>query len=259
MIFEAVVFDVDGTLAETEEIHRQAFNEAFAAVGLPWVWDEALYEALLKVTGGKERILHYAARHRPEELDAIRPRVPEIHRVKTERYGALVDAGALGLRPGVARLVAEASAAGLKLAIATTTTRANVAALLGRALPLSGRRLFAVIAAGDEVAAKKPAPDVYALAVERLGLRAEACLAIEDSYNGVASARAAGLSVIATPSLYTAGDRFDGALSVVSDLGEPDRPHRHLAGRDWPGGYVSLAALRDATPETVGTGSTASA
>jgi beta-phosphoglucomutase-like phosphatase (HAD superfamily) len=168
-MLRALIFDVDGTLAETEELHRQAFNQSFAAFGLPWAWDQALYKQLLDVTGGKERIAHFVG-------DGSLPAetIAALHADKTQRYAHLVASGGVTLRPGVRRLLSEAEGQGVRLAIATTTSRPNVDALLQATL---GRQPFEVIAAGDEVPAKKPAPDIYRLALHRLGLPPSDCAA----------------------------------------------------------------------------------
>lgn len=234
----ALIFDVDGTLAETEEVHRRAFNDAFAAAGLDWVWSQALYRDLLAVTGGKERIAAYQRRIRAAPLDPTG--IASLHADKTARYTARVDAGGMSLRPGVRRLLREAHAAGLRLAIATTTSRPNVAALLTAVGDLPA---FDVIAAGDEVAVKKPAPDVFHLAVQRLALPPEACIAFEDTQNGVQSATGAGLACLVTVSAYGGAGPFAGAAAVVSDLGEPDHPATLLAGPALPAGMVTLAWL----------------
>ena len=208
MPLEALIFDVDGTLAETEEIHRAAFNAAFAAAGLGWHWDVPLYARLLDVTGGKERIRHYDSQNALSSAQ-----IAALHADKTARYVEFVRGGAISLRPGVAELLADAQAAGLRLAIATTTSRPNVDALLAATL---GANPFEVIAAGDEVSAKKPAPDVYLLALARLGLPATACIAIEDTQNGLASASAAGLRTVITPSLY-GGNSFSPKPLLVTE------------------------------------------
>lgn len=237
----ALIFDVDGTLAETEELHRQAFNAAFADERLSWHWDVALYRRLLEVAGGKERIAHYL-KSAPDGAERIAGRIADLHAAKTAHYTALVAAGT-PLRPGVARLIREAKAAGVPLAIATTTSLPNVEALLSAALGADALRLFDVIGAGDVVPAKKPAPDIYNYVLQRLDLSARLCVAFEDSTNGVRSARAAGLRTIVTPGIYTDGDDFSGALAVVSDLGEPDAPYRHLAGAGAGDRMVTLEAL----------------
>ena len=216
MRVRALIFDVDGTLAETEEIHRAAFNRAFAEDGLTWHWDVDLYRELLRVTGGKERIRRWL------EMDGVAPTLPEdriarLHARKNEIYGEIVRSGGCVLRPGVAELVATARAGGLRLAIATTTSRSNVEALLAATFP-GADGLFDPIVAGEDVVAKKPAPDAYLQAVEKLGLPADACLALEDSINGLTAARAAGLATVVTPSLYTAHESFEGAARVIPDL-----------------------------------------
>ncbi|WP_206078348.1 HAD-IA family hydrolase [Poseidonocella sp. HB161398] len=214
-MLRALIFDVDGTLAETEEAHRRAFNETFAAEGIPWHWSRADYARLLKVTGGKERM-----RAHRDALGAGPPdgAIARLHALKTARYGALLAAGGIALRPGVAEILALAPAAGLRLAIATTTSRPNVDALVFACLGRAAEEVFEVIAAGDEVPGKKPAPDVYLAALARLGLPAQAALAFEDSRNGLLSARAAGLEVVVTPSAYTAEEDFTGAAAILPDL-----------------------------------------
>ncbi len=209
----ALIFDVDGTLAETEELHRECFNQAFAAAGLAWNWDRELYARLLEVTGGKERMRHYIEAHGgTPALDA--EAIAALHRDKTARYTATL-AHTVALRPGVAELLREAHGEGLKLAIATTTSRPNIDALLAAASPLPA---FDVIAAGDEVPRKKPAPDIYLAALQRLELPAENCLAIEDTLNGLKSAQAAGLACLMTRSFYGGAGPFPGAVATVDDL-----------------------------------------
>lgn len=220
MTLQALIFDVDGTLAETEDLHRVCFNRAFAEAGLDWAWDDRLYRELLAITGGKERMAHYhrAVLGRPPEAlthDAI----ADLHRSKTALYAHGVAEGQLALRPGIAGVIEAASVRGITLAIATTTTLANVEALLEATLGSSGHSLFQVIAAGDMVAAKKPAPDIYDLALQRLGLPAARCVAIEDSLNGFVSASRAGIATVVTLSRFSEGaEAFASALAVVPSL-----------------------------------------
>ncbi|MFK8252200.1 HAD family hydrolase [Ancylobacter terrae] len=221
MRVEALIFDVDGTLAETEEVHRQAFNESFARFGLPWIWSQTLYSKLLDVTGGKERIRHYVAAYDPPGGATALDRATEIHADKTARYTAMVEAGAAHLRPGVRRLIEEARKRGVRLAIATTTSAPNVDALLRAAFGAEADRIFEVIGAGDIVPAKKPAPDIYRYVLDELRMPSFACLALEDSRNGLEAARAAGLPTLVTPSLYTAHQQFPGAMAVIPNLDTP--------------------------------------
>lgn len=240
----AIIFDVDGTLAETEELHRLAFNGAFREFGLDWDWSPDLYRRLLKVTGGKERLAHYIAAHTPSRGAEMLERVAELHAAKTARYTALVETGPTVLRPGIARLIREARAEGVAVALATTTSPENVAALL-RAAGREVEQAVGVIAAGDMVARKKPAPDVYHLALRMLELEAEECLAVEDSAAGVAAARAAGLPVLVTCSSYTDPGPLEGTLCALSDLGEADAPCRRIGGSAAADGpMVTLATIR---------------
>jgi HAD superfamily hydrolase (TIGR01509 family) len=218
----AVIFDVDGTLSETEETHRKAFNRAFELAGLSWHWDQDLYRELLSVTGGKERIRHfiesYGAEGAPDDnLDDF---IRALHAAKTNAYTQMVTGGEVELRPGIRKLIADAKKLGYRLAIATTTTPANIDALLTATFGNERHDLFEVICAGDSVPNKKPAPDVYLLALEKLGLPAAQCLAIEDSRNGLLSSHAAGIPTIVTPGIYTHGQDFAEAALVVDDLEE---------------------------------------
>jgi beta-phosphoglucomutase-like phosphatase (HAD superfamily) len=243
MPLEALIFDVDGTLAETEEAHRQSFNEAFAAVGVDWRWDKELYRELLQVTGGKERLQHYIDAWKPRGGEVALARFAEIYEEKSARYAALVASGAAPARPGVRRLITEAHERGVRLAIATTSLPGSVDLVLRAMFGEEGPSWFAVIAAGDVVARKKPAPDVYRFVLDTLGCHPGSCVAIEDSENGVKAARAAGLPVIAAPSYYLKGDDFSLATSVLTDLGEPDRPCRQISGLRFDRDYVDIDGL----------------
>ncbi len=224
MSLQALIFDVDGTLAETEEVHRRAFNEIFVEHGIAelfpdpenqWRWSQALYGELLRVTGGKERIAAYASRWLGHDPAPRSERIAALHVAKTERYAAIIDREGIALRPGIAELVDDARASGIRLAIATTTSLSNVQALCQAAFGQPAEQLFEVIAAGDQVPAKKPAPDIYLAALQRLGLPAETCIALEDSANGLSAAVAAGVRCVVSPSLYCADDDVEAAALRV--------------------------------------------
>jgi len=242
----ALLFDVDGTLADTEEMHRLCFNQAFAAAGLDWEWSVALYGELLAVTGGRERIRHYLDTHKPNFVAPadLTQWIAELHLAKTALYTRSLAQGRIPLRPGVARLIAEARRAGLRLAIVTTTTPANVIALLEHSLHKDSPAWFEVIAAGDHAPAKKPAPDIYHYALHALQLEASQCLSFEDSENGVRASRGAGVAPIVTLNDYTRDHDFSGALVLLDHLGEPDQPCEVISGSLNDAPYVDVAVLR---------------
>ena len=221
---QALIFDVDGTLADTESVHLAAFNHAFSEMGLGWVWTQDMYLKLLEISGGKERILHYWEQVNPgiKELGvhALQDRIDRIHELKTAVYESAVNSGAVSLRPGVLRLMDEALKAGLQLSIATTTSPVNIAALMRHAVGTDWRMNFTAIGDASTAPIKKPHPQVYLQMIEALKLPATQCLAFEDSSNGLRAATAAGLATIITPNPFTAHHDFTGALKVVPDLSQ---------------------------------------
>ncbi len=232
-MIQALIFDVDGTLADTERAHLAAFNHAFADMGMGWVWDEALYTGLLDISGGKERILHYWNTICPTMLEvdamAVNDTVNRLHELKTAAYEAAVNDGAVSLRPGVLQLMDEARAEGLQLGIATTTSPVNIAALMRRAIGPDWRLNFTAIGDASTAPLKKPHPQVYLQMLAALQLNPTVCIALEDSSNGLRAATAAGLATVITPTTYTAHHDFAAALRVV-----PDLSHVNLASlRQW--------------------------
>lgn len=223
---QALIFDVDGTLADTEGAHRAAFNHAFAELGLGWEWDEALYTELLNISGGKERILHYWKLTHPDikalNGQAVPDTIARIHELKTAAYESAVNSGAVSLRPGVLKLMDEAMAQGLQLAIATTTSPVNIAALLRHAVGPDWRLNFTAIGDASTAPIKKPHPQVYQQMLAALSLEPAQCLAFEDSSNGLRAATAAGLATLITPTSYTAHHDFSAAMRVVPDLSQID-------------------------------------
>lgn len=214
----SIIFDVDGTLAETEEAHRAAFNAAFAAFGLDWSWSAEEYRGLLRTTGGKERMIAFQHSLPAGARRLDHGAIAALHREKTRRYGELLRVDGIALRPGVERVIVEARQRRLAVAIATTTSSGNVEQLCRCCFGAAAGDVFDVVATGDEVANKKPAPDIYVLALSRLGLLPSECLAFEDSENGVRAAKGASLHVVAAPSRYTDEDDLSCADLVVEDL-----------------------------------------
>lgn len=255
MSCEALIFDVDGTLADTEEVHRQAFNLAFGACRLDWIWDAPLYGELLQVTGGKERIACYieGLRLPLTERRGLNDLIPEIHRAKTRLYRELIQVGHVRPRAGVRRLMMEARDAGVRVAIATTTSPENIEPLIAAGFGRQALNWFDAIAAGDVVANKKPAPDIYNVALKSLGVAPACAIAVEDSAIGVTSAKAAGLFTVATPSTWTHNQDFTAADLLLSSLGDPEEPldpaeERRLGARFLS--FERLAALHSAKATT---------
>lgn len=247
MELQALIFDVDGTVADTEEAHRQAFNEAFRAHGLSWHWSRGEYATLARVSGGRQRMQLYL-----ESLDLpadrkgeLAERLPDIHRTKIDIYRTLVESGRVRLRSGVRRLVEEALGAGLKLGVATTGTAEGVQALLAQGLGADVVARFHVIAAGDVVSRPKPAPDVYRYVLEKLQVPPDACIAFEDSAKGVTAAHAAGVFVVATPTFCTLDQDFSQADLFLPSLGDPGQPLPAAIAARRTGGvpYVNLPLL----------------
>ncbi|MUL79051.1 HAD-IA family hydrolase [Mycolicibacterium sp. CBMA 226] len=227
MTQRALVFDCDGVLADTEKDgHRVAFNQAFEEFNLPLNWSPSDYGPLLEIGGGKERIRAdlspqlLAAAGRGDSPDEVGELVIALHRRKTELYRQMVNAGQLPGRSGVARLAIEALRAGWRIAVASTSAQESVRAVAEHVFPPAVIEVLQIFA-GDIVARKKPAPDIYLTAARELGVEVENCVAVEDSPIGCASAVAAGMTTVVTESQYTAGEPFEGAALVVSELGDP--------------------------------------
>lgn len=221
-MLSALIFDVDGTLADTEAVHLEAFNHAFRQEGLDWHWDLPLYTRLLEISGGKERMAHHWRSVEPERTElaagALDATIARLHDIKTAYYEHAVNQGAVSLRPGVLALMDEARRQGLQLAIATTTSPVNIAALLRSAIGADWRSHFLAIGDASNAPLKKPHPQVYLKVLADMNLPAAQCVAFEDSANGLKAATAAGLATVVTPNGFTAHHDFSGALRVVPDL-----------------------------------------
>ncbi len=248
MILKALIFDVDGTLAESErDGHRVAFNLAFQQAGVEWRWDIDTYGELLAIGGGKERLRYYISRFQTNFnphicLDQF---ISQLHQSKSAYYRQLLTENAIPLRPGIQRLISQARQQGLRIAIASTAALPNVTALLQTALGEEALSWFELIAAGDIVEQKKPAPDIYLYVLEKMGLKPGECLVIEDSYQGLTAATKAGLKTVITLNEYTQAQDFREAVLVLNHLGEPDLPFTILKGdaKNKPYFDVELAKL----------------
>jgi HAD superfamily hydrolase (TIGR01509 family) len=232
-----LIFDCDGVLADTErDGHLVAFNGAFADLGMTTRWSVERYGELLAIGGGKERLrmLRSEASVDPvipdsdAEFDAF---VADLHRIKTARFIDIVESGGLPGRPGVARIVHEALDAGWTLAVASTSAESSVRAVLRSVVGEADAARFAGVFAGDIVAHKKPAPDIYLHAVELLGADLDDTLVVEDSSVGATASATAGLATLVTVSGFTAGEEFPAAAAVVTALGDPGDPGEVLSSR----------------------------
>ena len=261
MKLRALLFDVDGTIADTERLgHRPAYNKAFKELGLPWRWGPKLYRRLLKQPGGRERLAHYLHAYGPELGEQAQDArsdpdawVGDVHRTKSKYFQRLLKRGRVPLRVGVARLMREAHEAGLKIAIVSNASRATLEPVLEHSVGSELRQLLSLVISGEEVARKKPAPDIYRRAAECLGVDPSQCVAVEDSAIGLRAARAAGIATVITVNDNTRDEDFSDAQLVLESLGEPGEPARVLQGPAIEGDCVHLADLeRLLQPEDAG-------
>lgn len=245
---EALIFDVDGTLAETEEVHRLAFNVAFEEAGLGWVWDRSLYARLLAVPGGMPRLVHYLDGLEPALAPDARStwldRLEGIHERKVALYAQMVDRRAVRLRPGVERLFEEAWSRGIRIVLATCSSIGNAEALIIANLEIAGLERLTAMVGGEGTVRRKPAPDVYLSALAAAGVPARNAIVFEDSANGLRAATAAGIRTIVTPSTYTRGGDFSGAFAVLSHLGDLFDAYEHIAGAGDGETLVTVPALQ---------------
>lgn len=233
---KAIIFDLDGTIAETEDAHRAAFNRAFAAAGLSWHWDPATWSGLLEIAGGRNRLHAWLADNRPDLLQGPEAThlLDTLHGAKDRLYREILEAGEIPLRPGIRALMDEARASGVRIAIATTSRRAIAQRVIECCLGEDAPGWFDAFLGHEDATYRKPHPDIYRRAAARLRLRPRDCLALEDSAIGVASAVSAGVPVVATVNAYSGDRPFEGALAVVSDLGSDAAPFRRMAGPPAP-------------------------
>lgn len=245
MTLRAIIFDVDGTIADTESLHLRAFNRAFAAAGLDWHWDDATYDALLSIDGGLARIRAWVEANRPRDMAWADQggALAALHAAKSDFYLRTLENEGLPLRPGIARLIHEARAQGIRLGVCTSSSKLSFEALILNAMGFEALGWFGAIVAGEDGGAPKPAPDGYLAACAQLGVAPADALAIEAAPRGVVAARAAGLTVIASPGRGSHPRDLTGAALVLSDLGDPGQPFDVLHGDPGHFGHITIEAL----------------
>ncbi|MGG7568292.1 HAD family hydrolase [Rhodovulum sp. DZ06] len=246
MTLRAIIFNVNGTLADTEPLHLRAFNRAFRDAGFDWVWDDATYARLLSVEGGLPRIRAWVEEHHPRDLAALENAgtLEALHAAKSDLYLRKLEANGVPMRPGVMRLIRDAASEGVKLGVVTTSSRENFEALILNSMGFEALDWFGAVITGDDVSALKPDPEGYVKACAALGVDPADAVAIEDGPRGVTAAAAAGMRVIACPGRASPMAPVPGAAMTLTDLGEPGAPFDVIAGDPGHWSYVSCESLR---------------
>ena len=246
MLLSAVLFDVDGTISETEDFHRKSFNEAFKEFNLDWFWDEAIYKELINIGDGKERIEYYIKRAWPEMLEYknLTKYINSIHKVKNEIFKDFIMDSEITFRPGVLRLINELKENDVRIAIVSSTTQEDLLTLFKNGLNMNPNSTFDLIAHGECTKKKRPSPEIYEWILEKLRIAPQSCVAIEDSLRGLKSAVNANINVLVTPSVYTKNENFEEANVVVSSLGEGDKPFQVIKGKTYGNKLVNIDLLR---------------
>ena len=246
MELSAVFFDVDGTIAETEEFHRKSFNESFKEFSLDWFWDEAIYKELINIGGVKERIMFHLKKAWPEMLEYknLSNYIDSIHKIKNEIYEDYINDSQIRPRPGVFRLIDELKNNNISIALVSSTSEINLLNLFTKGFKIDPYEMFDLVAHGDCTKLKKPSPEIYEWALQKLQLPSEACIAIEDSPRGLESSNNANVKTIITPSKLTRDENFEKAKLVISNLGEPDNPFKIISGETYSHNYVCFELLQ---------------
>jgi len=252
MKLKGIIFDVDGTIADTEEIHRQAFNQTFEEFNIDWNWSVKAYRKILHISGGKERFRKFlnedlSLKKKVTDQESF---VQELHKRKSENYRLILNSDGIQFRPGVIRLIHEARDKEIPIGVATSSSMANLTTLFNKILNIEPCEIFNSIVTSDTVQDKKPSPAVYQCVLAGLGLDAEGCIAIEDTQNGNLSAIAAGLKTVITTHAYTIDNDFTGASIVSNHLGEPDYPFKLSQGTSFNKSFVDIELLNNLVSNT---------
>ena len=245
MLLSAVLFDVDGTISETENFHRKSFNESFKEFNLDWFWDEAIYKELINIGDGKERIEYYIKRAWPEMLEYknLTKYINSIHKVKNEIFKDFIMDSEITFRPGVLRLINELKENDIRIAIVSSTKQEDLLTLFKNGLNMNPNSTFDLIAHGECTKNKRPSPEIYEWILEKLRIAPQSCVAIEDSLRGLKSAVNANINVLVTPSIYTTNENFEEANVVVTSLGEDDKPFEVIKGKTYGNKLVNIDLL----------------
>lgn len=245
MKLKGIIFDVDGTIADTEEIHRLAFNQTFEEYDINWHWSVEDYRKILFISGGKERFKKFLNEDKALKATIDDPEnfIIELHKRKSQIYRSILEDDNVELRPGVIRLINEAKDKGLKLGVATSSSMANLSSLFYTTMDIEPSELFNSIVTSDTVQDKKPSPAAYECVLSGLGLNPEDCIAIEDTQNGNLAALATGMKTIITTHAYTIDNDFTGASIVANNLGEPDKAFTVTQGNNFGHSYVDIELL----------------
>lgn len=247
MQLQALIFDVDGTIAETADLHREAWNHAFAIHGIGWHWTRAIFSRLLALPDGIARLRAFGMGVDPGQFTALMAGEGLRHLIaaKTSAYATALRAGAAMPRPGIIRLMTEARSAGIPIAAVSTGSRIEFDLLLFHAVGFDALGWFDCVRTRDDCPSQPDAAGPYRATIRAMALSPNKCLAIEDSEDGATAAAASGLRVLATPGLYTSSHRFQGASLVLSDLGRPDAPFDVIRGNAYGHHFASLNAVQD--------------
>lgn len=247
MGIQALIFDVDGTVAETADIHRAAFNRAFEEHGLNWHWDREIYSQLAPVEFSlpKLRLFSVASRRSGQGEGANHADLAKIATHKSKIYCQFLREGAAHLRPGVARLMKEALHEGFVLGAVSTSTRVETQALLTAVLGFHNLSWISSLKTAEDAALHAAERSLYRAVLNDLGIMGHRAIAIDDSANGATAATDNGIAVLATPSMYTSSNRFENAVLTLSDLGQPAEPFTMISGSAHGHTYVSPALLRE--------------